>query len=105
MAVSAVSRPEVTPLHPESTPPGDGFLGLHWSAEKTPHTRRWSLVGRHPEGHRLAAVLEVRLRPGYATAKDMVRVLAQLANDYDEGAAALMAAALQQEEGTDGRQD
>lgn len=93
-----MSRPKVTSLNADPPAGQAGVLGLHWDAEKTANTGRWALVGRHPEGHRLAAVVEVRMRPGYATAEDLVRVLAQLANDFDEGAAALMAADLQHDQ-------
>lgn len=89
-----MTRTKVVDLHPE--PPAEpATLGLRWSAERTPSTRRWAAVGRVPgRTHGLAAVLEVKYHPAGVTAEEVARVFAQLANDMPEGAALLMAADL-----------
>lgn len=100
------SGPKVASLSPSPSDPKPGAFGLRWSAERTPNTRRWALVGRIPgRAHSLAAVIEIKYHPGGTPAEDIARVLAQLANDIDEGAAALMAAAMEQEGQADGHRD
>ncbi len=89
----------MVPIHPEqSHPPADhrGAFGLRWDAERVPNTTaahgRWAAIGR--DHGRLSAVIEVKFRPGHATALDVARLTAQLLNDIGEDAGNLMLAGL-----------
>lgn len=89
---------QVIPIRPErpAAPARNaGYLSLHWVATKDPHTNRWETIGEPPErtGVMHARYVAPHLPRG-ADPEAAARVLAQLLNDLDPGAAALMEDAL-----------
>jgi hypothetical protein len=104
MAVPAVTGPRrlvgarTGQSAPTQTPPGPGWLGLFWRFEPSPEHRGCpQLVGFDPAGGG-AVIARAKLLtfPAHTTDADL-EVGAQIWSDYDEGAAALMAAAIEQE--------
>jgi hypothetical protein len=87
-------RPAQTTVPARST----GYLGLHWVAVKEPHTKRWEAIGEPPDR---TGVMHARVTvphlPRGADQEATARVIAQLLNDLDPGAAALMEDALLRE--------
>lgn len=78
-----------------------GLLGLGWRVRTDPDTRVPYLEGFHPDRPAVpVARLKVQALPRYATPGDLMAG-ALLWSDYDEGAAALMAADLERENATD----
>lgn len=74
-----------------------GFLGLRWRYEGPRNGGCPHLIGVNPD--RPAAVicrLKIETLPRYATPAELA-VGAQLWTDYEDGAAALMAASMEQE--------
>jgi len=100
---SLVSRDKVVPIRRE--PVGrrslGGLLGLEWRMQAGGTGGRHHLVGVHPDRPgAVVARLKVEILPGYATPEDL-KVGAAIWSDYEDGAAALMAADFKQQEGRD----
>ena len=97
----------VVPIRPGAPPPAPadrraGYLDLHWAPVFVADRRRWETHGELPDR---PGVMRTRLAaqhlPAGADPEAFARVMAQLLNDLDPGAAALMEDALLHEGHTD----
>lgn len=94
-----MTRDGVIPIgqEPVSRSADGGLLGLRWRYEPARNGGCPHLVGFHPDrpGAEIAR-LKVETLPRYATPADL-SVGAQIWSDYEDGAAALMADAIERE--------
>ena len=99
-----MTRGSVTPIgrEPVSRSNDGGFLGLRWRYEPGRDGGCPHLIGFYPDSPGVViARLKIEILPGgQATASEMA-VGAQIWSDYEDGAAALMADAIEREGNTD----
>jgi hypothetical protein len=91
-----VTGDRVAPIRPselDTTAPSRraGYLGWHWVARYVRDHQRWEAHGEHPDR---PGVMRTRIvahhLPRGADSEGTARVMAQILNDLDDGAAALM---------------
>lgn len=83
----------VVPLNRATASAHAGFLDYRWKPNYESATRRWQIIGHIPATPSAPSVIvEVKHKPGGVDGAQIAGVFAQWANDYEDGAAVLLAA-------------